>query len=172
VKKGGVLFLKSHDILSELRKFATGTITLVRSGTSGVTFKLTAENDFDIHRMVVKDPIPSPISILVKLVSIGEDRLIHGRKIESVSFEEFTNEIDTHHDICERSLKRFNCSIAPTLLYADVYKSADLKRDFPNIGAYLTEGEFGVIFMELILSPYGNNAFTLARYHLYSETKE
>ena len=171
-RKGGVLFLKSHDIISELRKFATGTITLVNSGKTGVTFKLTAENDFDIHRMVVKDPT-SFSSILVKLVSIGEDREIHGRIIEGVMIEEFQNEVYTHHDICERSLENFKCSIAPTLLYADIYKSDDLKRQFPNIGKHLPfQGEFGVIFMELILSPYGNNAFTLAKYHSYEETKE
>ena len=172
-KKGGVLFLKSQNILPELRKFAEGTITLVNSGKSGVTFKLTAENDFDIHRMVVKDPIRSPVTILVKLVSIGEDLTIHGRTIKGVMIEEFKNEVDTHHDICERSLKQFHCSIAPTLLHADIYQSEELKKQFPNIGKYLPfQGVFGLIFMELILSPYGNNAFSLARYHLYSETNE
>ena len=170
--KGGVLFLKSQDILSELRKFATGTITLVNSGKSGITFKLTAENDFDIHRMVVKDPTQIS-SILVKLVSIGEDLTISGRTIEGVMIEEFENEVNTHHDICERSLKQFHCSIAPSLLHADIYKSDDLKKQFPNIGKYIPfQGDFGLIFMELILSPYGNNAFTLKQYYSYPETKE
>ena len=176
-KKGGVLFLKSHDIMSEIRKFSKGVITVVKSGNSGVTFKLTVQNEFetkDIPRGIVKDPIRTSISILVKLVSIGERQFIGKRIRDAVMVEEFENEVFNHHEICERSLKLFDCSIAPTLLYADIYKSAELKKQLPNIGVYVPEGsgEFGVIFMELILSPYGNNAFPLAHYHSYPYTKE
>jgi hypothetical protein len=146
--KGGIILFQStaQDIMPELIRLSTGKIKFISNGSFGLIFQLTTE----------ESPVFCELnSILVKVVSIDSnlEYSIEGESIEiqKIKIPDFQKEVHIQQEVCERSIDRFHCSIAPTLLHAEIYTPEELMSQFPNIGSQITtKGRVGLIFMEHI----------------------
>ena len=141
MKRGGVLFTSQKDIMPELVRFTT-KIHILTQRPHAVLLELHADPS-----TILSNPCAIG-SIILKIVAI-EHAIFNGHTIQATPIKEFEGEVHKHQDICERSVTRFGCSIAPTILHADVYTKEELMRAFPSIGQYV-KGTVGLIFMEHI----------------------
>jgi hypothetical protein len=140
--RGGVLFTTNPDIVPELVRFTEGELRgLVKQPQAIIVELIATPSD------VLTNPCAIS-SVLLKIVAI-DSAIFDGHFIEDTPIKEFQNEVHIHQDSCKRSVTRFGCSIAPTILYADVYTKEELMKVFPNIGQYV-KGTVGLIFMERI----------------------
>ena len=172
-RKGGVLFFQTavQDIMPELQRFADGTVTFVNSGGNGYIIELKSDES-----TVFKSERGGINSILVKMVSIdGPYRFVQdGEEIEnnSSSAESFEQEVHLQDEIRDKSVKRFNGSIIPSILHADIYTQRELDM-FPKIKAMVKmPGRVGLIFMEHILNTDKLTAANLASYYFHPPTKD
>jgi len=148
-KIGGVLFSSDPDIMPELRRFANGTIEKLITKEYAVLFQLTAEESTVLtSNCGVK-------TIILKVVPIDNSILFEGEKVGSDEEKEFVNQVSVHEDIIKRSIEKWGCSIAPTLLHADIYDTAKLESTFPKIHALFPGAKVGLIFMEKITKDGG-----------------
>lgn len=129
--------------MPELVRFTEGTHEIVLNKHKAVILKLTTKPS-----TVLSNPCAIR-SVLLKIVAIETDATYNGHIIRPTPIKEFQDEVHIHQDVCERSLTRFRCSIAPSILYADIYTKAELMVAFPRIGEHAI-GRIGLIFMELI----------------------
>jgi hypothetical protein len=141
-KTGGVLFTSDPDIMPELVRFTEGKPHVLVKQPQAIVELIAAPSD------VLTNPCTIS-SVLLKIVAIDNSAIFDGHILQATPIKEFQNEVHIHQDICERSVTRFGCSIAPTILYADVYTKEELMKVFPNIGQYVN-GTVGLIFMERI----------------------
>lgn len=142
--KGGVLFSSDPDIMPELRRFANGTIEKLIIKEYAVLFQLTADESTVLtSHCGVK-------TIILKVVPIDNSILFEGETVGSDNVKEFVNQVSVHEDIIKRSIEKWGCSIAPTLLHADIYDTAKLETTFPKIHALFPDAKVGIIFMEKI----------------------
>ena len=100
---------------------------------------------------VLSDPCAIS-SVLLKIVAIDKNAIFNAHTIQATPVKEFRDEVDNHIDIATRSVPRFECSIVPSILYADIYTKEELMVVFPEIGKDVT-GKVGLIFMEHINHP-------------------
>ena len=142
-KTGGVLFTSDPDIMPELVRFTNNKIHILSKGPQAFLLELHADPS-----TILSNPCAIG-SVILKIVAINKNAIFHGDTIEATPIKEFESEVHKHQDICERSVSRFGCSIAPTILHADVYTKEELKRAFPAIEQY-ANGTIGLIFMEHI----------------------
>jgi len=146
-KKGGVLLFQTapQDIMPELHRFANGKVKVVGDGRYGVILRLTADES-----TLLKTTTCGVKHILVKVVAIDKDAIYKKYEMVKISVLDFEEEVHIHQDVCEASIKKFSCSIAPTLLYAQIYTLPELQQ-FPSISKHInTTGRVGLIFMEMI----------------------
>jgi serine/threonine-protein kinase RIO1 len=147
-RRGGVILYKKQkqDIMPELIRYAHGDISFVNNGTYGITFQLES----DVSTILTRNGC-SLTSILVKLIAIDSPLHCGETELIDVDVDDFRNEVSIQQDIGEASLKKFNCSIVPTVLHAGVYTYEELMTHFPKIGVNVTTlGRIGIIFMENI----------------------
>ena len=142
-KIGGVLFASQEDIMPELIRFTNSKIHILSKRRQAVLLVLNA------HASTILSNPCAITSVILKIVAINEPAVFNGHPIEATPVKEFESEVHKHQDICERSIEKFKCSIAPTILYADTYKKEELMHIFPSIGQYV-KGNVGLIFMEHI----------------------
>ena len=165
-KKGGVLFFQTavQDIIPEIHRFANGSTVDVANGRYGIVLRLTTT---DSH--VFKNNKGAITHLLVKVVAIDNNQYFNKYPLEKISVLDFEREVHAHQDICERSLEKFHCSIAPTLLYAEIFTLDQLESQFPTIHQHLRvpRGRIGLIFMEMIKADKDEYpAFNLNDYYL------
>ena len=129
--------------MPELVRFTEGTHHLLHNKRKAVVLKLTTKPS-----TVFTNPC-AVSSVLLKIVAINADAEYNGHPIRPTPIKEFQDEVHIHQDVCERSPPRFRCSIAPSILYADVYTKEELRAVFPRIEVHV-KGRVGLIFMELI----------------------
>jgi len=129
--------------MPELVRFTEGTHHLLLNKRKAVVLKLTSAPS-----TVLSNPCEVS-SVLLKIVAIEKEAKYNGHPIQATPIKEFQDEVHIHQDVCERSPPRFRCSIAPSILYADVYTKEELMVVFPRIGEHVA-GRVGLIFMELI----------------------
>uniref|UniRef100_A0A6C0HYN3 DUF4116 domain-containing protein n=1 Tax=viral metagenome TaxID=1070528 RepID=A0A6C0HYN3_9ZZZZ len=144
--KGGVISFttEKQDIMPELIRYANGDITFKKAGGFGVVFQMTS----DVSTILSRNGCGLQ-SILVKLISIDKPLQFDKVDVKQVNEDDFEDEVHIHEEICKRSLKMFHCSIAPTLLHAEIYTQEEFMRHFPKIGERITtKGRIGAIFME------------------------
>jgi hypothetical protein len=169
--KGGVLFFQTapQDIMPELKRFLSGPPEVVGDGRYGVILRFTADES-----TVLRSDKCGLKHILVKVVAIEKDAKINRYKIEKSSVLEFEEEVHIHQDICEASVKEFSCSIAPTLLYAQIYTLTELEDQFPALKLRIeTTGRIGLIFMEMIKADKDDYpAFNLYDYYRIPTNKQ
>jgi hypothetical protein len=160
--KGGVLFKTSRQhIIPELRRFSNGESEYVANGRYGVVLRLSASES-----TVLRNATCAIKNLLVKIVAIDTPQEIHGHVIDKITVSAFEEEVHIHQDVCERSLEKFHCSIAPTILYADIFTLPELEKLFPSIHKYIgREGRIGLIFMEMIEADDDSPAFTVHDYY-------
>lgn len=163
---GVILFQKEQvDIFPELQRFTMGKMELKTQGTFGVIIQLTASPS-----KVLKDHSCSIKSILVKIVSIDSTLTFISKHVRETTLKNFQEEVQIHEDVCERSLKKFNCSITPTLLYAKVYTHEELMGVFPAIGEKITtKGKVGLLFMEMISEEEKISSTLFDYYHTHNK---
>lgn len=154
---GGVLFTSDPDIIPELVRFTNNKIQILSERPQAVLMAFYADSS-----TVLRNPCEIS-SVILKIVAINEDAVFNDYPIKATPIKEFESEVHKHQDICKRSIEKFGCSIAPTILYADVYTKKELKRDFPSIGQ-LVEGTVGLIFMEHITHDLRFNSPTVHDY--------
>lgn len=142
-KIGGVLFTKEPGIIPELIRFTNSKIHILSKRRQAVLLVLNA------HASTILSNQCAITSVILKIVAINETAVFNGHPIEATPVKEFESEVHKHQDICERSIEKFKCSIAPTILYADTYTKEELMHIFPSIGQYV-KGNVGLIFMEHI----------------------
>lgn len=143
-RKGGVLFTNNvQGIIPELVRFTNSKIHILSERPQAVLITLYADAS-----TILSNPCAIR-SVILKIVAINEDALFNGHSIQAISVKEFESEVHKHQDICKRSIEKFKCSIAPTILYADTYTKEELMHTFPSIGQYV-KGTVGLIFMEHI----------------------
>ena len=160
--KGGVLFKTSRQhIIPELRRFSNGESEYVANGRYGVVLRLSASES-----TVLRNATCAIKNLLVKIVAIDTPQEIQGHAIKNITVAAFEEEVHIHQDVCERSLEKFHCSIAPTILYADIFTLPELEKLFPSIHKYIgREGRIGLIFMEMIEADDDSPAFTVHDYY-------
>lgn len=160
--KGGVLFKTTRQhIIPELRRFSNGESEYVANGRYGVVLRLSASES-----TVLRNATCAIKNLLVKIVAIDTPQEIHGHSIKNITVASFEEEVHIHQDVCERSLEKFHCSIAPTILYADIFTLPELEKLFPSIHKYIDrEGRIGLIFMEMIEANPDSPAFTVHDYY-------
>ena len=147
-RRGGVILYKTQkqDIMPELIRYANGDITFVNNGTYGLTFQLES----DVSTILTRNGC-GLTSILVKLIAIDSPLHFGETEVIDVDVDDFRNEVGIQQDIGDASLKKFSCSIVPTVLHAGVYTYEELMTHFPKIGVNVTTlGRIGIIFMENI----------------------
>lgn len=169
-KKGGVLLFQTapQDIMPELHRFANGKVQVVGDGRYGVILRLSADES-----TLLKTTTCGVKHILVKVVAIDKDARYKKYEMEKISVLEFEEEVHIHQDVCEASIKKLSCSIAPTLLYAQIYTLPELQQ-FPSISKHInTTGRVGLIFMEMI-ETYTDDypAFNLLEYYKMPQNKD
>lgn len=161
--KGGVLFKTTRQhIIPELRRFSNGESEYVANGRYGVVLRLSASES-----TVLRNATCAIKNLLVKIVAIDTPQEIQGHVIDKITVSAFEEEVHIHQDVCERSLEKFHCSIAPTILYADIFTLPELEKLFPSIHKYIgREGRIGLIFMEMIKADKDDSpAFTVHDYY-------
>ena len=142
-KTGGVLFTSHPDIIPELIRFTNSKIHILSQRPQAVLLELHADSS-----TILSNPCAIS-SVILKIVAINENAVFNGHLIEATPVREFESEVHKHQDICKRSIEKFGCSIAPTILHADTYTKEELMHAFPSIGQYV-KGNVGLIFMEHI----------------------
>uniref|UniRef100_A0A6C0HWX7 Aminoglycoside phosphotransferase domain-containing protein n=1 Tax=viral metagenome TaxID=1070528 RepID=A0A6C0HWX7_9ZZZZ len=169
-RKGGVLFFQTavQDIMPELHRFLSGKQEVVGDGRHGVILRFTADES-----TMLRSEKCGLKHILVKVVAIDQNAKIQGYSIDKISVLEFEEEVHIHQDICEASVKEFSCSIAPTLLYAQIYTLTELDQ-FPALKLKInTTGRIGLIFMEMIKADKDDYpAFNLYDYYIMPTNKQ
>jgi serine/threonine-protein kinase RIO1 len=157
-----------QDIMPELHRFLSGKQEVVGNGNYGVIIRFTANES-----TVLRSEKCGLKHILVKVVAIDKNAKIQGYSIEKISVLDFEEEVHIHQDICEASVKEFSCSIAPTLLYAQIYTLTELDQ-FPALKLRInTTGRIGLIFMEMIKADKDDYpAFNLYDYYRMPENKQ
>jgi serine/threonine-protein kinase RIO1 len=155
--------------MPELKRFLSGPPEVVGDGRYGVILRFTADES-----TVLRSDKCGLKHILVKVVAIEKDAKINRYKIEKSSVLEFEEEVHIHQDICEASVKEFSCSIAPTLLYAQIYTLTELEDQFPALKLRIeTTGRIGLIFMEMIKADKDDYpAFNLYDYYRIPTNKQ
>jgi len=161
--KGGVLFQTTRQhIIPELKRFSNGELEYVANGRYGVILRLSASES-----TVLRNATCAIKHLLVKIVAIDTPQAIQGHAIDKITVSAFEEEVHIHQDVCERSLKQFHCSIAPTILYAEIFTLPELEKLFPSIHKYIgRDGRIGLIFMEMIEADKDDSpAFTVYDYY-------
>lgn len=128
--------------MPELVRFTNSKIHILSQRPQAVLMALYADST------ILSNPCAIS-SVILKIVAINEDAVLNGHPIQAISVKEFESEVHKHQDICKRSIEKFRCSIAPTILYADTYTEEELIHTFPSIGK-MVKGTVGLIFMEHI----------------------
>jgi hypothetical protein len=165
--------------MPELQRFSNGTIDYVCSGSYGIVLQMDADES-----TVLSTQTCGIKSILVKIVSIDKPLTFDNEieteegiekeviEIEPTSVDEFKKEVKLQELIRKKSVTNFNCSIIPSILYADVYTQEELMATFPKIkDSIVTTGKVGLIFMEHILDQTGRTARNLGSYYHYEAYK-